>query len=180
MCVRSRTTRRRGRQQPLVCSGCRSDGICWPCRGTSSRVSRIQSGSGWGAVTWPGFLEVGRRQEVTAKSQASGVESSPCGIRTSTERSRLARCGSPSESGAAFSFRGWRPASWAASSTTWATSLCLRLWSPAHGQTAVWSQKRSKTWPHKGHCETRARNGMRRRICRASFSFVRTFHQRPG
>ena len=38
---------------------------------------------------------------------------------------------------------------------------------PAHGQTAAWSLKRSRTWPHKRHCVSWAKNGMRRRCCRA-------------
>ena len=39
----------------------------------------------------------GRRHEVTAEALASSVESSECGIHTSAERHKVARCGSPSE-----------------------------------------------------------------------------------
>ena len=54
------------------------------------------------SVTVLRFLVAGRRQEVTAKSQASCVESSPCDIHTSAGRSKLALCESP--------WRGWRKA----------------------------------------------------------------------
>ena len=42
-------------------------------------------------VTSLGFLEAGRRQEVTEKSRASGVESSPWVIPTPAGQSRLGR-----------------------------------------------------------------------------------------
>ena len=44
---------------------------------------------------------------------------------------------------------------------------CLRFRSPAHGQTAEWSYKRSRTWTHKGHCVSWVRKGMRSRCCKA-------------
>ena len=53
----------------------------------------------------------GRIQEVTATSKASGIISFPRVIQTSADRSWLARCGRPSDSGPAwtrpaFSFGG--------------------------------------------------------------------------
>ena len=41
--------------------------------------------------------------------------------------------------------------------------MCLRSRSPTRGQTAAWSQKRSRTSTQGRHCESWSRKGMRRR-----------------
>ena len=37
---------------------------------------------------------------------------------------------------------------------------------PPQGQLAAWSQKRSRTWPHRMHCVSWSRKRMRRRCCK--------------
>ena len=53
----------------------------------------------WVETDAAGFPDAGERQSVTAKSQASGIKSSPWRIHTSAGRSMLARWRSLSESG---------------------------------------------------------------------------------
>ena len=77
------------RRKPLECSGCHYGGIGWLCRRTTSQAFRILPGSAL-VVSGPGFGAAGREQEVTTKSQASGIMSSRCGIRSSAGRSRHA------------------------------------------------------------------------------------------
>ena len=62
-----------------------------PLTSVGSVVERLRlsySARFWvGDVAGPGFRVAGRRQEVTAKSQASGIMSFPWGIQTSAGRS---------------------------------------------------------------------------------------------